>query len=84
MTRVPEIGYLLAHDYWHKGYATEAAIACREYGLDTLKFDALYSIVRDTNLASRKVALRNGMHPVDTIVRHYRGVEMPHIVFCTK
>ena len=84
MTRVPEIGYLLAHDYWHKGYATEAAIACREYGLDTLKFDALYSIVRDTNLASRKVALRNGMHPVDTIVRHYRGGEMPHIVFCTK
>ena len=51
MTRVPEIGYLLAHDYWHKGYATGAAIACREYGLDTLKFDALYTIVRDTNLS---------------------------------
>lgn len=82
--QVPEIGYLLAHRYWHKGYATEAAIACREYGFNVLHFDALYSIIRDTNMASQNVAIRNGMHPVDTIVKHYRGVDMPHIVFCTK
>ena len=31
--QVPEIGYLLAHKYWHKGYAVEAATACREYGV---------------------------------------------------
>ena len=30
--KVPEIGYLLAYRHWHNGYATEAAIACREYG----------------------------------------------------
>ena len=40
--QVPEIGYLLAHKYWHKGYAVEAATACREYGFNTLKFDELY------------------------------------------
>lgn len=27
------------------------------------------------------MSLRNGMHPVDTVVKHYRGVDMPHIVY---
>ena len=81
---VPEIGYLLARKYWHQGYAIEAAKACREYGFHTLHFDKLYSIIRDTNLASQKVALRNGMQPVGTLVKHYRGAVMPHIVFCTE
>ena len=83
MAQVPEIGYLFAHEYWHKGYATEAALACREYGFGKLHFNKLYSIIRDTNIASQNVARRMGMHPIDTIVKHYRGVDMPHIVFCT-
>lgn len=82
--QVPEIGYLLAYKYWHKGYATEAAIVCREYGFNTLNFKELYSIIRDTNIASQRVAIRNGMNRIDSVVKHYRGVEMPHIVFCTK
>lgn len=81
---VPEIGYLFAFRHWHKGYATEAAAACKEYGFDVLLFDALYSIIRDTNVASQNVALRNGMRPIDKVVKHYRGVEMPHIVFCVQ
>lgn len=80
--QVPEIGYLLAHRCWHKGYATEAATACREYGFDILHFNELYSIIRDTNIASQNVAVRNGMSLIDTIVKHYRGIDMPHMVFC--
>lgn len=83
-TQVPEIGYLLAHKYWHNGYAIEAATACREYGFNILHFNALYSIIRNTNIASQNVALRNGMSLIDTITTHYRGVDMPHMVFCVK
>lgn len=82
--QVPEIGYLFAYRHWHNGYAIEAATACREYGFGTLHFDALYSIIRDTNVASQNVALRNGMTLVDMIVVHYRGADMPHKVFCVK
>lgn len=83
-TQVPEIGYLFSHKHWHKGYATEAAIACREYGFNQLRFEVMYSIIRDSNEASKNVALRNGMIPIDHITKHYRGIDMPHIVFCTK
>lgn len=80
---VPEIGYLLAFDYWHKGYAIEAASACRQYGISVLRFDKLYSIIRDTNIASQNVAVRNGMTPVGQVIKHYRGDVMPHIVYRT-
>ena len=30
----PELGYHLWPDYWGKGYATEAALACRDHGGD--------------------------------------------------
>lgn len=81
---VPEISYLLAHEYWHKGYAVETATVCREYGFNTLKFDELYSIVRDTNVASQKVVIRNGMNPIVSFVKHYCGADMPYWVYSVK
>ncbi len=75
---VLEIGYLFQRDRWHRGYATEAARACKAYAFDTLGVAEVCSIIRDTNLPSQRVALRNGMTPRDTMVKHYRGVDMPH------
>ena len=75
---VLEIGYLFERAYWHNGYATEAAIACREYAFSVLGASEVCSIIRDTNTASRKVALRNGMSMVDSAIKHYKGVDMPH------
>ena len=82
--RVYEIGYLLKYEYWHQGYASEAAIACREYAFHTLMLDAVYSIIRDTNYASQKVALANNMKPTVTFVKHYYGMDMPHIAYEVK
>jgi len=81
--QVPEIGYLLNRAYWHKGYATEAAMACKDYAFNTLGFKEIFSIIRSTNISSMNVAIRNGMVIRKRIVRNYRGIEMPHFVLST-
>lgn len=73
-----EIGYLFQKQYWHKGYATEAAKGCKKYAFEELKVKEVCSIIRDTNIASQKVAVRNGMTAADMWTKHYRGVDMPH------
>lgn len=77
-SEVLEIGYLLNRSYWHKGYAAEAAEACKKYAFDVLKAEEVCSIIRDTNTASQNVAVRNGMMRADSWTKHYRGVDMPH------
>ena len=82
--QVVEIGYLFRRKYWHRGYATEAAKACREYAFHVLNVEEVFSIIRDTNTASRNVAERNGMEQVGSFVKRYRGVDMPHDVFVAR
>ncbi len=78
---VLEIGYLFERLHWHQGYAIEAAAACKKYAFEVLNAGEVCSIIRDTNTASQKVAVRNGMEAVDTWTKHYKGVDMPHIRF---
>lgn len=75
---VLEIGYLFQRKYWHNGFATEAAKACKKYAFEVLNANEVCSIIRDTNTASQNVAIRNGMTVKDKWVKHYRGVDMPH------
>lgn len=82
--RVVEIGYLFRKDYWHNGYATESAIAMKKYAFDVLNINEVYSIIRDNNIASQNVAIRNGMQKIDTIVKHYYNIDMPHYVYVIK
>lgn len=79
--QVMEVGYLFAKDFWHKGYATEAARACRNYAFDVLGAERVYSIIRDNNIPSQRVAERNGMKPGSVFVKHYYGIDMPHISY---
>ncbi len=83
-TEVLEIGYLFNRSYWHKGYATEAAKACKKYAFEILKADEVCSIIRDTNTASQNVAIRNGMTKADTWIKHFRGIDMPHYRYFTQ
>lgn len=78
---VLKIGYLFQKNYWHKGYAIEAAKACKDYAFQKLKANEVCSIIRDTNKPSQNVALRNGMTIKDTWTKHYRGIDMPHYLY---
>ena len=82
--KVLEIGYLFNRAYWHNGYAAEAAIACRQYAFEKLGYDEVYSLVRDTNIASMNVAIRNGMIVRGRYIKHYKGEDMPHYIFSVR
>lgn len=79
---IVEVGYLFRKDFWHKGYATEAAVACKDYAFNRLGEKRVYSIIRDLNLPSRRVALRNGMKVCGVQVKHYYSIDMPHLIYC--
>lgn len=78
---VLEIGYLFQRKHWKQGYAIESARACKAYAFDTLHANEVYSIVRDNNVASMNVAIRNGMTIRCRFIKHYYGIDMPHFAF---
>jgi RimJ/RimL family protein N-acetyltransferase len=72
-----EIGYHVRRNLWAQGLATEAARSCRDYGFERLPVSQIVSLIRPENLASRRVAEKNGMTVWKQIVR--AGV--PHLVY---
>lgn len=75
---LPEIGYHIHKDHQRKGYASEAAARCMEYAFMEKRLPMVYSYMKDTNVGSYSVALKNGMHlvekyadPVNTVTRVY-------------
>lgn len=57
-----EIGYSILPKFWNQGYATEAARKCKEYAFKHNFADSIISIVHVDNVASEKVAIKNGMY----------------------
>lgn len=64
---LPEIGYHIHRLHTGRGYATQAARACRDYAFDTLRLDAVYACMKYTNVSSQRVAQKAGMR----LIREY-------------
>lgn len=82
--QVLEIGYLFQKAYWHQGYAIEAARACKAHAFTQAGAREVYSIIRDINLPSINVAVRNGMTVRCRFVKRYRCIDMPHLAFSVR
>ncbi|HEY5825692.1 MAG TPA: GNAT family N-acetyltransferase, partial [Cyclobacteriaceae bacterium] len=78
-----EIGYSLLLNGRNKGYATEAAMKCKEYAFANNLTSSLISIISLTNQPSMNVAVKNGMKPEKQTV--YNGNEvMIYRILATK
>lgn len=51
------------------------------YAKNELKAKKICSIIRDTNLSSRKVAEKNGMTIVKEFDKNYSGLPVRHFVY---
>lgn len=56
-----EVGYHVRPTMQGRGYATEAAAACRDFARDVLRHDHLVAIIHPKNDASRRVAEKIGL-----------------------
>ena len=52
---------MLIKKFANNGYATEAAKSCLDYAFGSLGFKKVYSYMKYTNIASAKVAQKNGV-----------------------
>lgn len=63
-----EIGYSIMPAFRNKGYATEAAIKCKEFAFENNLRDSLISIIAIINKESQNVAQKNNMQIEKTIM----------------
>ena len=73
---VTEIGFHILPRHCRHGYATEAALACKQYAFDVLHYPAVFSYTTQNNLASQRVAQKIGMH----FDRYFEKDGEPHVV----
>jgi ribosomal-protein-alanine N-acetyltransferase len=67
---VAELGYDFRSPYWNQGFATEAALAVRDYAFGVLRLPQLISLIRVGNFASKRVAEKVGMQLAEEITRY--------------
>ena len=78
---IHEIGYHIKKEYWNKGYATEAARACKDYAFNILNIDKIYSYTKVDNCPSRKVAEKVGMKFIKNFTKNISGEEVEEVLY---
>jgi RimJ/RimL family protein N-acetyltransferase len=63
-----ELGWLVAREHWGRGYATEAALALRDWGIAERDLTRLVSLIRPGNERSVRVAEKIGERYEDEIL----------------
>jgi [ribosomal protein S5]-alanine N-acetyltransferase len=63
-----DLGYRLSQPFWSKGYATEAAKACLQWGFEEKNLTEIVGRAHVDNLASLKVLQHSGMRYVQNEV----------------
>ncbi len=76
-----EIGWRIAPHYWGHGYATEAAIAWRDYAFDVLSLPRIISITDVPNMRSIAVMERIGMRRDHLAVLEDDGVPFEAVIY---
>lgn len=71
------LGYIIHRPFWKRGFATEAATACRDYAFERLGKRRVIVLVRVENAPSQAVALKLGMKLEKRVM--FAGFE--HLVF---
>lgn len=69
-----EVGYQILPRYWGKGYATEAARMFMDYTADNKLTYSIISVIDVGNIASEKVAEKNGLTREKRII--YQGLDV--------
>lgn len=65
-----DLGYRLLKRYWGKGYATEASIACLDYGFNTLNLQKIIGTAMKENTASIRIFEKLGLKHTHDIKDH--------------
>jgi [ribosomal protein S5]-alanine N-acetyltransferase len=65
--REAELVYLISHEYWNQGFATEAAIEVRDWAFARMKAPRVISIIDPLNAGAIRVAEKTGMRYVQNV-----------------
>jgi RimJ/RimL family protein N-acetyltransferase len=75
-----EIGCLFVRKYWSQGLASEALLACKQYGFHELHLRRLISLVNPLNQPARRFVEKAGLKEEKIVIRW--GSE--HIVYAVE
>jgi len=69
-----DIGYRFIPRFWGKGYASESAFACLDFGFKEMNYDIIYGAADVENIGSNKILQKIGLHFVNKF--DYKGVDV--------